>query len=273
MKIFVAAMLISGAMVGVAPASGQTRGGFKVDAEVFDYAYRERFEGQTAVSEHGVFGAGRLGYVETIGSGAFLRAELLGAFGSVDYRSDDGESLANLSQDILQLDLQVGRDFPLGGGTTLTPFVGLGARLLTDENGGRETGSGLLAYDRNVSYSYASAGAAASFRLAGRTNLILSGQYNRILNGYVRSDLSQVDVDAPNLTLDLDKGHGLEASAMLHFGVGGSRLGVGPFVRHWKVGQSDTAVFIDPEDPSAGIAFFEPRNRTTELGLRLSWSF
>lgn len=135
------------AVMAASSAHGQTRGGFELGAELFDYSYRERLEGETVVRDDGIFGGIALGYVETIGNGIFLRSRLNVAFGSVDYRSsggilDDGDaeaSLDNVSQSVGQLELHIGKDFSLGGGTTLTPFIGLGSRAFSDKSGGEET--------------------------------------------------------------------------------------------------------------------------------------
>jgi len=273
MKNWVVALGASAAVFGTASARAETRGGFEVGAEAFDYAYRERVEGETIVFDDGTFGGARLDYVETVGGGTFLRSRLHVAFGSVDYRSSDGERLEDVSQSISQLELQVGHDYSIGRGATVTPFIGLGGRVLEDESGGKETESGLLGYDREISYSYVPVGAAAVFELGGSTELMISGQYNWVIGGEVRSDLRQVDPELPNLKLEIDKGHGLEASAMLGFGLGGSRVAVGPFVRYWSVQPSDTFTITNPDDPSEAIEFFEPASRTTEIGVRLGFAF
>jgi hypothetical protein len=60
---------------------------------------------------------------------------------------------------------------------------------------------------------------------------------------------------------------------MLSAPVGGKAINLGPFVRHWNIDRSKSFVLRDPGGSGESIEFFEPRNRTTELGVRLSLSF
>jgi hypothetical protein len=255
-----------------AAAEAETRPGFEVGAEAFDYAYRERFEGQTVARDDGTFGGFTLGYVETIGGGSFLRAKLSTSFGAVDYSSEDGR-IENVSQSIGQLELHFGHDFRVGESATLTPFAGLASRVLSDNSGGEETELGFAGYDREISYAYVPVGLAATFGLGGRGTLTLSGQYNWVVGGEAKSDLSGVDPILPDLKLDLENGHGLEASAMFTLPIGGNAIAFGPFVRHWRIDQSESFVLTDPEGSGERIEFLEPKNRTTELGVRLTFAF
>ena len=264
-------MLLAGLSVlgATGAAQAQTRPGFQVGAELFDYGYRERFEGETIVRDDGEFIGFTAGYVETIGSGLFLRARLSTDFGSVDYRSGD-ERLKNVSQDIGQLELQIGRDFDLGSGATLTPFAGLAARVLNDHSGGEVTQGGLEGYDREISYGYVPIGLAAGIPVGSSMRLVLSAQYNWVVDGVSKSKLSKIDPELPDLKLELEGGHGVEASAMLSVPVGGNALSFGPFVRHWNLDRSESATFNEDDQVAE---FFEPKNRTTEMGLRLSFEF
>ncbi len=253
-------------------AEAQTRPGFELGAEVLDYSYRERFEGEVVAKDDGTFAGITFGYVETIGSGMFLRARLSTDFGSVDYSSGDGR-LENVSQSIGQLEFHLGRDIAVGSGATLTPFIGIGSRVLEDKSGGNETELGALGYDREISYAYVPVGVAAGLPVGGRAALILSAQYNWVVGGEAKSRFSDLDPELPNVKVDLDEGHGFEASATVRFPLGRHAIGFGPFVRHWNLDRSTSFVLTDPDGSGESIEFFEPRNRTTELGLRLSFSF
>lgn len=252
------------------PAAAQTRPGFEVGALGFDYAYRERVDGRTVVRDDGVFGGLSASYVETLGDRLFLRARFDASAGEVDYRADDGSRLENVEQSIGQLELQFGGDLRLGGRTTLSPFVGLGARVLTDESGGKETSDGLLGYDREISYAYVPVGATLSLRVGRRAGLRLSGQYNHLVDGEARSDLSQVDPALPDLRLALNGGSGIEASAMLALPLGRDEIAFGPFLRRWSIDRSESRVLVAEGEEGE---LFEPRNRTTETGLRISFAF
>lgn len=251
------------------PAEAQTRPGFEAGVQLFDYGYRERLEGETIVRDDGRFIGVTGSYVETIGGGWFLRAAAATASGSVDYSSEDGR-IEDVSQYIAQVEFHVGHDFRLGSGATLTLFTGVGGRALDDNSGGKETEEGLLGYDREVGYSYVPVGLAASIPVGGRSSLTLSAQYNFLFAGTAESKFSQIDPEFPDVSLDLDGGHGIEASAMLAVPVGRSAIRFGPFVRHWSVERSKSKFF---EEEGFEIELFEPANRTRELGLRIAFAF
>jgi hypothetical protein len=269
------AALLAGASFAPAAAQAQTRGGFEAGVEVFDYAYRERSEGETVVYDDGRFAGFHLGYVERIGSGLFLRGKLSASVGSVDYRAPDpagDDRIENVDQAVGQLELHVGIDIPVGGGATMSPFTGLASRALIDESGGEISSGGLAGYDREIGYAYVPIGIGARVPV-GKGALLLSGQYNLVLSGTSKSKLSGIDPELPDLKLDLDGGHGFEATIAYQMAIGKHALSFGPFVRHWKLDRSEAFTITNPEDPSEAVEFFEPPSRTTELGLRLSFAF
>jgi hypothetical protein len=276
-KFSIAALaLLAGIPLTCGAAQAQTRGGLEIGAEVFDYGYRERDSGETIVFDDGTIGGFRLGYTQRIGSGLFLRARLSAGFGSVDYKAPDpaGDArIRNVGQAVGQLELHLGKDFKIGGASTLTPFVGIGARSLRDGSGGREATDGSLGYDREVNYAYVPVGLEARLPVSKASAILLSAQYNWVVGGDLTSRFSDIDPELPDIELELDRGRGFEASAAFQAKLGGHALSFGPFVRHWKIGRSDSLIVTDPDDPSESLEFYEPKNRTTELGLRLTFAF
>lgn len=281
-KIGIMLLGAAGAASFPSDVEAQTKGGFGIQAELFDYNYRERQEGQVVVRDDGLFGGLGLSYVETLGGGAFLRGRLSVAFGSVDYTGDgsvidepgaEQSSLNNVPQSTGQLELHIGKDFKLNNGSTVTPFVGLGSRFLKDNSGGRETDDGLLGYDREISYGYVPLGIAAGVPIGGRTNLHLSAQYNWIVHGSAKSHFSNVAPELPDVKLDLNKGSGFELSALIDIPVSRRRASFGPFARKWNIGQSESLLFTNPDDPTEALELIEPKNSTTEIGLRLGFAF
>jgi hypothetical protein len=275
------AALLAGAALAPGAAQAQTRGGFEAGVEVFDYSYRERSEGKTVVRDDGPFVGVALGYVETLGNGWFLRANLAGAAGSVDYRSDGsildeepGESrLENVSQGIGHFELQVGRDFMLSEGVSLTPFIGLSSRVLNDRSGGEESDDGLLGYDREVGYFYVPLGLALRHKLGTRGAITFSAQYNHLIGGSAESKFSELDPELPDVKVDLNGGSGFGLSAIADIPLGRNPIRFGPFLRSWSIDQSKSFVITNPDDPTETLELAEPKNLTTEIGLRLSFAF
>ncbi len=249
-------------------AHAQTRPGFEVGAQLFDYKYRERFEGEAVASDDGTFIGLTASYVETIGSGWFLRAATSTGSGEVDYSSDDG-NIEDVSQYIAQVDFHIGRDFRVGDATTLTAFTGVGGRALDDQSGGKETEQAALGYDREVGYSYIPVGLAASIPV-GRMSLAVSAQYNWLFGGTAKSEFSQIDPEFPDVKLDLDGGYGIEASAMLSAPLGRNRVRFGPFLRHWNIEQSKSRIF---EEEGSRSSFSSRRTRLLNLASALHLPF
>lgn len=275
-SIMIGVLLAGSALIPTA-ARAETREGFEAGIEVFDYSYRERLDGETIVFDDGTLSGINLSYVETIGSDLFLRAKLSAASGSVDYRSPDPAGdvrLEDIEQSVGQFEANIGIDLPLGGGVTLSPFTGLGVRLLLDDSGGEVSDNGFAGYDREVGFGYIPLGANLRLPIGGGGSALLIGaQYNFVFNGKARSDFSEIDADLPDVELNLDGGNGLEASAMYQMPLGKRAISVGPFVRHWKLNRSDSFILANSEDPTEALEFFEPRSRTTEIGIRLSFAF
>lgn len=273
-RIVLVTLFGGAAMIGAAPAHGQTRPGFEVWTEALDYSYRERRQGDVVARDDGGFGSLGASYVKPLQSSVFLRARFNVAMGSVDYAGADGEDrIDDVEQNYGQFELHLGKDIRLAKGATLTPYFGMGGRYLEDESGGKRTNTGRLGYDREVSYTYVPIGAAARIPLAGKSFLTLSAQYNWVVDGDVRSRLSSIDPRLPDIKVKLDKGSGFELAALGSTPMGRKILSFGPFLRSWNVDRSETFVLVDPEGSGDAIEFFEPDSKTTEVGLRLSLAF
>lgn len=258
-----------GLLAAGSPTAAQTRPGFQVGIEAFDYRYRERVDGATIVRDDGTFVGVSFSYVETLRDGWFLRVAGDGAAAEVDYRDDEGATIDDVDQGISRFEIGLGRDFALGR-ATLTPSAALGARVLRDESGGRTASDGARGYDREVGYVYAPLGLAVGAPVGRRARVAVSGRYSWIFGGDVRSELSKADPALPNLRLDIDGGHLWELDAALALPLGRRLLSVGPFVRRWSADRSESRTVALP---GFDAEFFEPSARTTEAGLRVSFAF
>jgi hypothetical protein len=250
-------------------ASAQVADGLEIGLQTFAYDYEETFDGGS-IADEGPMTGFTVEYGRPVGGFSF-DARFRYAQGRIDYSSSDGERLDDVPQAVGQLELLAGRPYQTAPGTTLTPFIGIGARALIDKSGGRTTQSGLEGYDREVGYSYVPLGAALRVERANGQALHLTAQYNWVVGGDVRSEFSQLDPSLPDVEVELEGGHGLELAATVSMPLGRGRIGFGPFLRRWDLDQSTSFVISDPDEGS--FELFEPPNETTELGLRLVYSF
>jgi len=259
-------------MIAATAAFAQTRPGFAVGIERLNYGYSERFEGQTVAKDNGGFFGLNTAYTKTFGKKNFFRATLGIDRGSIDYRSEDGTQMHNVDQIFGRLELELGRDFTLENGTTISPFIGIASGVLDDYSGGRGADNGMQGYDRHVAYRYVPVGAAATFSMPGATKLTVSGQYNWVRNGHVKSDFSKVDPELPDVDVPLAGGSGYEVAAMFGVPLRNRMLSVGPFVSGWRINQSKEVTLTDP-DSGDTLVLLEPASRTTKVGLRVTFSF
>ena len=268
MKLFGCALAFAAALTA-AEASAQATDGLELGLQAFAYDYEETFEGGS-VGDEGRFGGFTVEYGRRLGRLSFDARFRYGE-GRVDYSASDGARLDDVQQSSGQLELLAGWPLAASPTLTVTPYLGLGSRVLLDESGGRETAEGLQGYDREVAYAYVPLGAAVRFARQNGGALVLHGQVNLLAGGHVESDFRPLDPGAPLLETELDGGHGLEFGASLQTPFRGGRIGFGPFIRYWDIDPSNSVVFRD-EDLGV-IEFFEPANRTLELGVKLTYGF
>jgi len=268
--IKVTALAAAGVMLAAAGgASAQATDGLELGLQVLGYEYEESFEGES-IRDEGRMAGFTVEYGRPVGSFSF-DARFRYAQGEIDYRASDGERVEDVPQAVGQLELLVGRPFVTGPGVALTPYIGIGARGLIDESGGRTTQNGLEGYDREVGYSYVPLGAALRAERASGQALQLTGQYNWVVGGTSRSEFSRLDPELPDVEVEFEGGHGFEFSAMASMPVGRGRLGIGPFIRTWDLDQSASFTIKDPEEGT--FELFEPPNSTREVGLKLVYGF
>lgn len=260
-------------MLMAVTARAQTRPGFAAGADIFKYDYSERYEG-AEVRDSGAFLGFHGAYTKTFNNGVFLRGRLGLNFGSVDYREVGGNARLNdVGQNSGQLELHAGRDFTLGNGVVVSPFLGLASRVLMDNSGGEKTADGVLGYDRTIGYRYVPVGAAATLKLRGNTTMTVTGQYNWVTNGRSESHFSDIDPTMPNVTVAIPGGSGYELSAAVNIPAGRHQVSVGPFIRGWNIDRSKSYFLADPDGSGDKLELFEPGNRTREAGVRVTFSF
>lgn len=267
MTRYVLALAAMSALSTVCAAHAQSRSGLEVSGEAFYYRYDEPKPEVDVEDKGALLGLG-VGYTHVHGAWmARLRGSA--ALGSIDYSSVDGK-LKDITQKIGQLEIHVGRDFDFLGGSTLTPFVGVGARKLIDEFGGREV-DGLKGYDRHIRYEYAIAGFDLHTAERDDRNFTISAQYARLIGGSSKAYFGREDPDTPNLNLKFkDGGYGLDVAATMNFQRSAGVISVGPFVRYWNIEESAPREFVEGDFI---VTFVEPANTTWKAGVRAVYRF
>jgi hypothetical protein len=190
-----------------------------------------------------------------------LRAEGRYAQGQVDYDGATwgGEPLAitGIDDSVTEARLLIGPDFAVGNALT-TLYAGFGYRYLNDDLSEFPGG-----YERESYYRYIPVGIAMGRQASEKWMLGATVEFDWLLHGLQRSHLS--DVGLMDVENDQDSGYGLRASLRLQ-SMGRANVIIEPFVRVWCIDKSEIETFD-------GLAVFEPKNRTAELGIVLAVGF
>jgi hypothetical protein len=288
----------SGAQAGASPA---TVPGHELTVGAGWYNYVE--PGDLSISIHGAKFVGEYTGTFLLDAGAhwFARTNLRAHVGSTSYDgwcgpwqiTPDGSSPNGYRLSIGQYSpcdhtgdqdwylegrVLAGRDFR-GERWTWSPEAGLGVRHLSNGIGGA---SGY----RTDDYLYLPLGLTARTALGSRGVLSLTLEYDHLMRGWQTTYQSKLGGgDAPatptapaftihgftDLSFEQHSGRALRASAKYQMN---RRWSVEPFWIRWHVGDStidrSTATFtVDGIAAEQQLGFYEPRNTTNELGVKL----
>jgi hypothetical protein len=188
----------------------------------------------------------------------FVRGEIQYANGKADY-SSVGTGTKDDNEDwYYELRGLLGRDYNMGS-YVLAPYFGLGYRFLRNDLRG-QTSTNNNGYLRENTLTTAVVGLAHRTRLNQTQRLETRLEYMHVLKG--KQKVGFADIGGTDLSLDQDQGYGVRFSAMWGFG----QWSVGPVFTYWKVKDSETGV-------SFNRSYLEPKNETTEIGLKAAYHF
>lgn len=179
------------------------------------------------------------------------------SFGQLNY---DGELMdgtpyraGGVDNVLVEARLLVGPDFPKEKRID-TIYIGFGFRYLDSDIGPDPTG-----YQRESRYFYIPVGIATTGNWRDGWSLGAGAEFDLLLHGLQTSHLGGEvgDVDNPQ-----HGGFGLRGSIRLGKNGKHHNLIVEPFIRYWQIQTSEVSQ-----------GYVEPRNDTTEVGVRLIWRF
>ena len=199
-----------------------------------------------------------------------IKTEVRFNSGSIDYKSEGTGSLDGIRDYVFDLRSSFGRDFKIGAGAYLTPFMGFGYRYLFDDFGGKETSTGHYGYDRRSRYIYSPVGAESIVRLNKSWLLGASGEYDIFWRGWQRSRLGDVYYSAPSADNLQRDGWGARGSVKVVRVFKKMNYYVEPFFRYWNIKDSKP---ITLEIGEYTVTAIEPANKTTEWGARIGVAF
>ncbi|HEX9489518.1 MAG TPA: hypothetical protein VF930_04475 [Stellaceae bacterium] len=244
-------------------AAAQTLPGWEIGPEGYYYAYRE----PNLMHQIGPTGGVNASYTYKVGT-AFLTANGIADVGYLNYKSNGTGNLNGVWDITGDLRLLAGADLIRNDWFGISPFTGLGYRVLYDVGRNRRTTTGAVAYDRLSQYFYIPVGLGFSF-VAGNWILRPSAEYDYLVRGKQTSYLSQGGANA-DVSNTQTRGYGLRGTLLAETGTPWGRIAFGPFVRYWNIGESKPSFFTIAGVPFGGV---EPHNKTLEAGATLRFRF
>jgi hypothetical protein len=145
----------------------------------------------------------------------------------------------------------------------------LGYRYLVDEDD-----KSPYDWKREQTYLYLPIGADWKLSLASDLRLSFNTELDVLLRGKNTAHLDFSDLGVnfrKNINLRQTSGHGLRFAAKVEKDFGNVGVFVEPFYRYWSIAKSDTKLVAEDGDDS--LFYFEGKNNTRELGVRIGVSF
>ena len=229
-------------------------------------AYYKYHEPDLAVTEKGYNAGIDLAYTAIRGNNWFVRGDASFAYGHNDYtgsgtKDDNPYRYAEVRGTL-------GKDFEKDG-YTLSPYAGIGFRYSRDDLRGL-TSTGAGGYRRESQYLYIPLGMTHRIGLKASARLSTTLEFDYFLQGRQKSYLSDVSPSLPDLTNDQNKGYGFRGSVYYEKG----NWSIGPWFHYWHIDQSELAAATVIVSGMPVTTFFvEPKNTTTEFGIRFGYRF
>ena len=161
----------------------------------------------------------------------------------------------------------IGRDYPMGDGVALSPYIGFGYRYLYNDLTGY-TSTGAVGYERYSHYFYVPVGVTLRFRASERWVIAPTLEYDWFLTGRQKSKLSDTGNGFSDANNEQDRGRGYRASLMFE----SRHWAFGPWLHYWNIKDSDT-VFVGFDLLGRATFVTEPENWTREYGIEFRYRF
>ena len=270
MKKFILAAL---ALAALTTAYAQDKANnFTLALETSSYTYKEPSGPRPVKMSGQMYGAsaaymyGGMGKNES----SFISLDLLYMQGRVDYDGwmtniVTGDSFkaqeSGIGNYFVEGRLKFGSAFKPSDKLELSPYLGLGGRYLVNNFGAKPGG-----YDRTSLYLYIPLGLNADLRLPRGWGLGFNAEYNWLLTGKQKSQMSDINPAWNNLSNTQNHGYGIRLSARVKKDL--KRIGIfaEPFFRYWNIQESEESVLNIPGE--GAFLMVEPKNNTTECGLK-----
>lgn len=159
-----------------------------------------------------------------------------------------------------------GYDFPAFTSTTVTPYLGLGYRYLSDDTSKDNAG-----YRRKANYFYTPIGVETRTPLAEGWLLGFNLEYDLFWFGRQETYLSDLDPLFSDLTNDQHDGYGLKVSIRIYKTAEDKNFIFEPYLYYWDIDRSEAELY--KHTGVVGGTYTEPANTSTEFGLKVMFEY
>jgi hypothetical protein len=248
---------------GAQQVSLKTQPGVALGLSASYYHYKEP---SIAVTEEGYKAGIDLAITAVRSTDWFIRGDGRFAYGRIDY-TGTGSKDANPDW-YTELRGTIGKDFDYDR-YSLSPYTGIGYRYLFNDLRG-VTSTGAAGYRRESRYIYIPVGVTHRLRLESSARLSTTFEFDYLVQGWQKSNLTDATALLPNQTNKQHSGYGIRASVFYEK----ANWSFGPWVHYWRINQSEmTSATVTVAGGTLRALIFEPKNKTTEIGLRLGYKF
>jgi hypothetical protein len=261
-KTNLSTLLIAGIGLIFANSPALAKGDYyNIGVEWFTDRYREPSQDLKSHSDYGSITGTYMHYYHT----GFLAYDGRVSYGLEDYKSPSG-----VKDDIPQLEtewrLRGGVRMPINASTTISPYVGLGMRYYYDFGQGKVTNRGIPLYDRRIMQAYVPIGVTMHYTTGGWT-FSPNAEFDPMFYGWVSTRLKNTGLGLYNVDNNQTFGYGLRGELMIGREEKGFSWEAGPFVRYWKIRQSDY-------EPCSPVYYCtEPKNDRLQVGAKARIAF
>jgi hypothetical protein len=207
-------------------------------------------------------------YAHCYDNNAMVQVQGIFKYGQVNYagRLESGIpiSISNIDNYIAEARVLGGYKIRLNTLIIVTPYTGIGYRYLADDMGN----ASIYGYDRESNYFYSPVGLEILTPLQNGWSVKVILEYDIFWKGLQKSHLSDIRPEYNTLKKDQNNGYGLKGSVKFQKG----NFSVEPFVRYWSIADSEKSL-LTFQGQSTHRWYFEPRNSSTEIGLKIAWKF
>jgi len=231
---------------------------FELGTEISHIIYREPGLMEEEGMMYGVVGS----YTYRLNE-LMLKAEGKSSWGSLDYYSPISGTMDDIGDYMLELRGLGGYDFAISENTTLTPYIGVGYRYLKDDAADKYSSVGHYGYEREANYWYSPIGLETVTELGNGWSLGVAAEYDLFWWGIQKSHEAAGDsFHETVLESEQEKGYGIRGSVKIQKEGEKVDFAVEPFVRYWKIKDSEKSLFG-----------YEPKNSSLEIGSKFAVRF